>query len=98
MRAQRIRLALAAVERHTVDLAQEVDDHHVAGVGGMAGLGGLGGIVLSGDRLQRVLDLFVAGRRDRALDGDRSEIHDLDIGQRLDGDGEFQVLALVRRP
>ena len=84
-------LALAAVERHAVDGADEVDGDAVA----LLGLGALGlrriGPALVGDALDRLVDVAIGHVDHRLLDIEALEVGERDRRHDLDRDGVGQI-------
>ena len=84
-------LAGAAVERHAVDAALEVDGDAIAGFGlGALGLRGVAA-VLVGDALDRLIDIGVGDLDHRLLDGKALEVGELDRGHDLDRNRVGQI-------
>src|SRR3546814_14353270 len=90
-----VALCRPALERSTVDLADEVDDHDIALGGATRLLDRLAVLLLRRHALERFVDGLVVDAGDGAPDLEGPEVHRADLRHQLDRHPVPETLALV---
>src|SRR3546814_18209501 len=90
-----VALCRPALERSTVDLADEVDDHDIALGGATRLLDRLAVLLLRRHALERFVDGLVVDAGDGALALEGPEVHRADLRHHLERHTVLAILALV---